>query len=94
LSAIRLSSGATLLAFNDSAVGRESLGLAVSADGIGGWRRIARLDREAGQKFAYPYLIRDQKGLVHLVYTWRMRRIRHVAMNEAWILGQTAEPIA
>jgi predicted neuraminidase len=94
VAAIRLSSGATLLAFNDSAVGRESLGLAVSADGIGGWRRIARLDREAGQKFAYPYLIRDQKGLVHLVYTWKMRRIRHVAMNEAWILGQTAEPIA
>jgi len=93
VAALRLSDGSLLVAFNNSPAHRESLGLVVST-GASGWRPVAVLDNEAGQKFAYPYLHRDRRGLVHLVYTWKMQRIRHVVMNEAWIRAQAPEPVA
>ncbi len=90
---VRLSTGAVLVAMNHSAENRENLSLAISDGRSDDWRIIATLDREPGQKFAYPYMIQDSRGLVHLVYTWKMKRIRHVAMNEAWIFAQPSEPI-
>lgn len=94
IAARRLSNGSVLLAFHPSPESRDTLSLAVSPDGIDGWGSIATLDHEPGQKFAYPYMIQDRRGLVHLVYAWKMKRVRHVAMNEAWILAQPREPIA
>ena len=93
VAAVRLSSGAVLVALNHSAANRENLSLALHDPRSDAWRLIATLDREPGQKFAYPYMIQDSRGLVHLVYTWKMKRIRHVAMNEAWIFAQPSEPI-
>lgn len=93
VAAVRLSNGAVLVALNHSAANRESLSLAIHDPSSEEWRIIATLDRESGQKFAYPYMIQDRRGLVHLVYTWKMKRIRHVAMNEAWIFAQPSEPI-
>lgn len=97
---VRLAGGRLLVAFNDSAKDRDNLALAVSdsADGraaaIGGWRRIATLESEPGERFAYPYLVRDRGGRVHLAYSWKMSRIRHAVFNEAWIDAQPREPIA
>lgn len=88
VAAIRLSGGEVLVAFNNSPHGRDNLSLAVSPDGLHDWRLIATLDDEPDQKFAYPFLTRDSAGLVHLVYSWKMKRIRHVAMNEAWLRAQ------
>ena len=93
VAAIRLSTGALLVALNHSAANRENLSLAIHDPRSDEWRIIAALDREAGQKFAYPYMVQDRRGLVHLVYTWKMKRIRHVAMNETWIFAQPSEPI-
>ena len=82
------------MALNHSDTGRENLSLALN-DGVSdAWTLIATLDNEPGQRFAYPYMVQDGRGLVHLVYTWKMKRVRHVAMNEAWILGQPREPLA
>jgi predicted neuraminidase len=91
VAAVRLSTGEQLVAFNNSAVNRENLCLAIG--GNGDWKLIGTLDQEPGQKFAYPYMIQDGRGLVHLVYTWKMKRVRHVAMNEAWIFSQPREAI-
>jgi len=33
-------------------------------------------------------MIRSQDGLIHLVYTWQRKRIKHVVFNEAWINAQ------
>ena len=88
---VRLSDGRVLVAFNNSPSGRDDMSLAVGDQDLGEWRLIATLDREPGGKFAYPFLIRDRNGLVHLVYSWKMKRIRHVAMNEAWIDAQPGE---
>ena len=85
IAALRLSSGSVLMAFNDSASSRENLTLAVSPDGVNDWKRIAVLDRQPKELFAYPYLIQATDGLIHLAYAWKMKKIRHVAFNEAWI---------
>lgn len=93
VAAVRLSTGAVLVAFNHSASGRENLSLALSDGGAASWSLIATLDHEPGQKFAYPYMIQDRRGVVHLVYTWKMKRVRHVALNEAWVYEQPQEPL-
>lgn len=88
IAAVRLSCGTVLLAFNDSPRDRTNLRLAVSADGMNGWRRIATLAEEPGGSFAYPYMIQDAGGTIHLVHEWNKRRIRHLAFNEAWIAAR------
>lgn len=88
LSAILLSQGRIILAFNDSKYDRGNLRLAVSSDGGAQWITFATIEDQKGQEFSYPYLIRSKDGRVHLVYTWRRKHIKHVVFNEAWIDSQ------
>ena len=83
--ALPLLKGRILLAFNDSSSNREALKLAVSTDGGATWVRIYTLENLPGQEFSYPYMIRGRNGLIHLVYTWERKRIKHVVLNEAWV---------
>ena len=85
LDVIPLSDGRFLMAFNDSAATRENLKLALSGDRGKSWRAIATLENSPGQEFSYPYMIRSRSGDIHLVYTWKRKRIKHVVFNEAWI---------
>lgn len=85
LNAILLSGGRILLAFNDSNSNRENLSLAVSKDAGRHFMRIAVIENTEAEEFSYPYMIRDRGGRIHLVYTWRRKRIKHVVFNEAWI---------
>ena len=86
------SDGRLLLAFNDSAAGRENLRLAVSEDEGRSWRRAATLAEESGAEFSYPYLLQTRDGTVHLVYTWKRKGIKHVAFNAAWLNTRPAQP--
>lgn len=92
MAAVRLSNGSVLMAFNDSTENREDMTLAVSADGIRDWQRISVLDRVAKEFFAYPYLTQSSDGVIHLVYSWKMKKVRHVAFNEAWVAQQLSNP--
>ncbi|OQY41669.1 MAG: hypothetical protein B6240_14915 [Desulfobacteraceae bacterium 4572_87] len=83
--ALPLSKGRILLAFNDSRNNRETLKLAVSEDRGLNWVRIHTLENLPGQEYSYPYMIRGQNGLIHLVYTWKRNRIKHVVFNEAFV---------
>lgn len=94
VAAIRLSDGTVLLACNLARKGRETLDLVVFDPAADSWHRLATLDDEPGERFAYPYMVQDGRGAVHLVYAWKMRRMRHVVMNEAWIQAQPREPVA
>ena len=85
ISALPLSGGRILLAFNDSPRGRENLQFALSSDGGDTWQGIARIEEGKGAEFSYPYMIRDNHRRIHLVYTWMRKRIKHVVFNEAWI---------
>jgi predicted neuraminidase len=82
---VLMSNSAVLLALNNSSDKRDSLSLIYSANGIDDWRLIAKLDDQPDQKFSYPTMIRDQAGTFHLVYSWQMKKLRHVSFNEAWV---------
>ena len=88
VAAVRLSDGTVLVACNLSRQGRSTLDLVLFDAAADTWHRLATLDDEPGERFAYPYMVQDGRGRVHLVYAWKMRRIRHVVMNEAWLLAQ------
>ena len=83
--ALPLSKSRILLAFNDSRNSRETLQLAVSTDEGLLWTRIHTLENSPDQEFSYPYMIKARNGLIHLVYTWKRKRIKHVVFNEAWV---------
>ena len=85
LDVIPLSDGRFLMAYNDSFSTRENLKLALSGDRGKSWQAIATLENSQGQEFSYPYMIRSRSGDIHLVYTWKRKRIKHVVFNEAWI---------
>ena len=83
--ALPLSKDRILLAFNDSPNTREILQLAVSSDHGLNWIRIHAFENSPDQEFSYPYMIRGRNGLIHLVYTWERKRIKHVVFSEAWV---------
>ncbi len=87
LAALRLTDGRILLAFNDAAIGRENLRLAVSEDEGRTWTRLATLAEEADAEFSYPFLIQTRDGDIHLVYTWKRKAIKHVVFNGAWLIA-------
>jgi len=83
--ALPLTRDRILMAFNDSQNNREVLELAVSNDQGSNWIRIHTLEIRPHEEFSYPYMIRARNGLIHLVYTWKRKRIRHWVFNDAWI---------
>ena len=89
--ALRLPDGRLLCAVNDSTDrSRENLRLALSEDGGATWRYVATLVEEAGQTFAYPYMILSRDGRVRVLYSARDTRIVYAEFNTAWIDVQAA----
>src|SRR5437899_5516477 len=79
IDAVRLADGRFLLAYNPTATGRGTLEVAVSADGKL-WRRGVVLEDSAGE-YSYPAMIQARDGRVHVTYTWRRLRIKHVVVD-------------
>ena len=83
---VTLKDGRHLLVYNhlgsgESGWGRRGLlNLAISRDGVT-WRPAGVLEREAGAEFSYPAVIQGEDGLVHITYTWKRRRIKHVVVD-------------
>ncbi len=89
IDAITLKNGTHVLVFNPTTRGRTPLDVAISDDGKT-WRRVARLESEAGE-FSYPAVIETADGLVHISYTWKRKRIRHVVLDpKTW---RPSEPL-
>ena len=82
---IRLRDGRLLLAYNHAAAGRANLRLATSSDDGRTWRPGPMVEEEAGREFSYPSLIEDPRGRVHLTYTWKRERIKHVEFTAVWL---------
>lgn len=81
IDALRLADGRFLLAYNPTTTGRGRLELAVSGDGVA-WHRAVGLEDGPGE-YSYPALIQSRDGLVHVTYTWRRERIKHVVIAPA-----------
>ena len=43
------------------------------------------LEDEAQGEFSYPAMIQSRDGQVHITYTWRREKIKHVAIDPATI---------
>ncbi len=83
--AVCLRDGRILMAYNHSVDGRGNLRLAVSSDEGRTWKTCAALEEGINQEFSYPNLAEDKDGRIHVTYTWKRKRIRHVAFNMAWL---------
>ncbi len=61
---------------------RTPLNIAVSEDGKC-WKAALILEDSEISQYSYPAIIQTTDGLVHVVYTWRRERIKHVAIDPA-----------
>ena len=79
--AVTLADGRHLLVYNHAVKNRYPLNVAVSADGKE-WQAALVLETEPGE-YSYPAVIQAADGLVHITYTWKRKRIRHVVVDPA-----------
>lgn len=84
--AVTLSNGWQLLVYNHTVKtkgkwggARSPLNVAVSKDGQN-WKSLLVLEDEPGE-YSYPAVIQAQDGTVHITYTWKRERIKHVALD-------------
>jgi len=59
---------------------RTPLNIAVSNDGIK-WFAATVLEDSPISQYSYPSVIQTKDGMVHIVYTWRRERIKHVVID-------------
>jgi len=89
LDAVTLADGRHLLVYNhvlpaDSLVNgkgaRTPLNVAVSKDGINWYASLVLEDSPVSQ-YSYPSVIQSADGMVHIVYTWRRKKIKYVKID-------------
>ena len=86
IEAMTLRDGRHLLVYNPLGTdiagwGRRGiLSLALSTDGTK-WTPIGELDRAMLGEFSYPAMIQSSDGLVHIIYTWNRRKIKHLVVD-------------
>ena len=84
--AVTLADGRQLLVYNHTTKtpgkwggSRTPLNVAVSQDGKK-WFAALVLEHEPGE-YSYPAVIQTNDGLVHITYTWKRERIKHVVVD-------------
>ena len=80
-----LRDGRALLVYNPTRWRRTPLRVAMSSDGQH-WRDALTLAEGWGE-YSYPSIIQSVDGLVHVVYTWKRERIRHVVLDPGAVGG-------
>jgi predicted neuraminidase len=79
IDAVTLADGRFLLVYNHTPRGRSPLNVALSSDGET-WKAAAVLEKEPGE-YSYPAVIQSRDGRVHITYTWKRQRIKHVVVD-------------
>lgn len=83
IDALTLADGRHLVVYNHTEDGRSPLNVALSEDGRT-WEAALVLEQTAGE-YSYPAVIQTSDGLVHITYTWRRERIKHVVFDPATV---------
>jgi predicted neuraminidase len=78
--AATLRDGRSLLVYNHLSNGRGVLNVALTPDGKR-WYAGLILENEPGSEFSYPAIIQTNDGKVHITYTWKRQRIKHVVLD-------------
>jgi predicted neuraminidase len=79
IDAVTLDDRRHLIVYNHTTQGRTPLNVAVSRDGRK-WEAAIVLESEPGE-YSYPAVIQAPDGIVHVTYTWKRQRIKHVAID-------------
>ena len=86
IDAVTLADGRHLLVYNHAGLTpgkwggpRTPLNVAISQDGKK-WDSVLVLEDMPGE-YSYPAVIQAKDGTVHITYTWKRERIKHVALN-------------
>ena len=85
--AVTLKDGRQLLVYNhvlppegETKGPRTPLNVSVSEDGRN-WKAALVLEDSPVSQYSYPSVIQTSDGMVHVVYTWRRERIKHVVID-------------
>jgi predicted neuraminidase len=81
IDAATLADGRHVIVYNHTTKGRSPLNVAVSPDGRS-WLAALVLENDPGE-YSYPAVIQTADGLVHITYTWKRQRIKHVVVDPA-----------
>lgn len=81
----RLANGHIVVIFNDSELNRTPLSIARSVDEGRTWETPLHLESNPGE-YSYPCVIQTRDGKIHLTYTFRRYSIKHVELNEDWLV--------
>ena len=84
--AVTLKNGTHLLVYNHTEKGRSPLNLAISKDGKT-WEAGLVLEKDPGE-YSYPAIIQTADGMVHITYTWKRLRVRHLMIDPAMLSGK------
>jgi len=85
ISMTRLTNGHLVLVFNDSETLRTPLSIARSTDEGRTWETPLHLESNPGE-YSYPCVIQTRDGKIHVSYTYRRYAIKHVELNEDWLI--------
>jgi predicted neuraminidase len=91
IDAVTLADGRAVLIYNHTPRGRSPLNVALSDDGRT-WKAGPVLESEPGE-YSYPAVIQAADGRVHVTYTWKRQRIKHVVLDAAKLVGRDLPPV-
>ena len=77
---VLMKDGRLVLVYNHLLHGRDSLHIAISTDEGNTWSNPLLLEAGEGE-YSYPSIIQSADGFLHITYTWRRTRIRHVVID-------------
>lgn len=89
IDAVSLKDGRQLLVYNPTGKDwgdRVPLSVAISSDGKN-WKRIIDLEPltpttdKKGEEYSYPTVTQSDNGLIHIVYTWNRKTVKHVVLD-------------
>lgn len=83
LHGVTLKDGRHLLVYNHTPRGRSPLNVALSRNGRD-WKSTVTLESEPGE-YSYPTVMQTSDGQVHITYTWKRQRVKHVTLDPAKI---------
>ncbi len=83
--ALTLNDGRHLIVYNHTAKGRTPLNVALSKDGVQ-WQAALVLESAPGE-YSYPAVIQTADGLVHVTYTWKREKVRHLVIDPQKIVA-------
>jgi len=77
---VRTGEGRLFLVYNHTKTARFPLNLGLSADDGRSWKMVHTFEDQPGE-YSYPAIIQGRDGRLHVTYTWKRQRIKHVVLD-------------